>query len=365
MKILDKYILKRYLGSFFFIILLFSMLSVIVDFSEKVEDFMEEDGPTKYQVVMDYYVNFIPFINSLLFPLYNLIAVVFFTSRLANNSEFIAMIGNGVSFYRLLVPYLMGASLIAGIHFYGNHYLFPESNKTRVAFENKYIWKHNFDGPTENIHLLLSPYEEVYMQYFNRHDSMGHQLCWIHYDSSQLKRPTTLFARHIKLIEKPNKWRITGYRIREINGLDETLTVSDPQAYMDTVLSFGIEDLIKRDNLREAMTTNELIHYINREKARGSGATMRFEVERYRRSADPFTILVLTIIGLAIASRKMRGGMAWHLVIGILISGLYIFMTKFSTTFSTNGGLPPIIGVWIPNIIFSFLAFLMLLRAQK
>lgn len=342
------------------------MLSVVVDAAEKINDFLAEDGPTFYQVIFEYYLNFIPFLNSLIFPLYNLIAVVFFTSRLAANSEFIAMIGNGVNHYRLLVPYFIGAFIIAGVHFYGNHNLIPKSNKTRTTFENTYIYKHNFVGNSGNFHAAASPYEEFYLQGFNRYDSTGSQFAWIKHDSSGLKRISVWTATKISLLKAPNRWRLSGIKKREkVSAYKDEVTLMPPQMFVDTTIDFYVTDLVKRDNHKDNMTTNELIVYINKQKAKGTGGTLVFEVERYRRSADPFSIFILTLIGFSIASRKMRGGMAWHLVIGFGLSGIYIFMTKFSTTFSTNGGLSPIIGVWTPNIFFTGVALWMLFRAQK
>jgi len=366
MKLLDWYILKRYLGTFFFIVLLFSMLSVVVDSSEKIEDFVAEGGPTLYEVVFDYYLNFIPFINGILFPLYSLIAVVFFTARLAANSEFIAMIGSGVNFYRLLVPYILGALIIGSIHYVGNHYIFPVSNQTRTKFENTYIWKHNYVGRTSHFHVACSPNEEFYLQGFNRHDSSGAGLAWIKYDSVSKERDFVLQAQRIRLLKRPNRWRLSGVRKRHlVDSMRFALLELHPQNFIDTTLCLDIGDLIKRDNQKDNMTTDALIEYINKQKAKGVGGTTVFEVERYRRSADPFSILVLTLIGFSVASRKTRGGMAWHLVIGFILCGLYIFIGKFTTTFSINGGLPPILGTWIPNIIFSVVAVLMILRAQK
>lgn len=356
------------------------MLSVVIDAAEKVNDFLEEGGPSFGQVV-EYYINFVPFINGLIFPLYNLIAVVFFTARLAGNSEFVAMVGSGVNYYRLLMPYLMGATIIAGIHYYGNHYLIPTSNAARTLFENTYIYKHNFVGNTGNFHAASSPYEEFYLQGFNRYDSSGSQMAWIKHDSSRLHRTFVMTANTARLVEPPNTWRLSGIRTRiHKKRLERTPTdstaghpatfeyetkVFPPQATIDTTIGLYIDDLIKRDNDKDNMTTPKLIDYINKQKAKGTGGMMVFEVERYRRSADPFSIYILTLIGFAVASRKRRGGMAWNLVIGVGLSGVYIFMTKFATTFSIKGGLAPIVGVWVPNIVFAAIALWMLYRAQK
>jgi lipopolysaccharide export system permease protein len=362
LKILDRYILKKFLGTFFFIVILMGLLAVVVDFAEKIEDFAKPDGPAASKIALEYYLNFMPYITSLLFPLYALIAVIYFTSRMAANSEIIAIIGNGINFYRLLYPYLIGAFVIAGIHFYANHYIFPISNKYRTQFENTYVYKHNFQGPTDNIHLFSGKNEEIYMQHYSRSDSTGTNFSLMRYDDTGLNRPFILNAQRIKLIEHPNKWRLFNYNIRYVNGLDEKLVKG---SQMDTVLNLKNADMAKRDNMKDAMLSKDLLKYIAEEKSKGSGMTVPFQVEYYRRSADPFSIIVLTIIGLSISSRKMRGGMGWHLVLGMIISALYIFMGKFSMTFSTHAGLPPIIGAWVPNIIFSVVAVYMLFKAQK
>lgn len=342
------------------------MLTVVVDTAEKIEDFIKESGPGFNEIIFDYYLNFIPFINSLVFPLYNLIAVIFFTSRLASNTEFIAMIGNGVNHYRLLVPYLIGALIISGIHFYGNHYLIPRSNITRTTFENTYIWKHNYVGKNANIHVSCNPKEEYYLQGFNRFDSSATNFAWVFHDSTGINRQDVVLASKIKLIDGNRKWRLSGIRYRNIK--DEysyDVKIMPPQYFIDTTLCLEIGDLIKRDNKKDNMTTDELIEFINKQKSKGLSGFKVFEVERYRRSADSFSILILTLIGFIIASRKMRGGMAWHLVIGIALSASFIFMTKFATTFSISGGLSPVLGVWIPNIIFGALTLVMLLNSKK
>jgi lipopolysaccharide export system permease protein len=272
------------------------------------------------------------------------------------------MIGNGINFYRLLYPYLIGACIIAGIHFLANHFVFPMANKSRTKFENTYIWKHNFQGPTDNIHLFSGKNEEIYIQHYSRSDSTGHNFSLTRYDNTGLNRNFILDAQRVKLIKYPNTWRIFNYNIRYVNGINERLVKG---SQMDTTINLKSADLAKRDNMKDAMSSKELVKYVAEEKSKGSGMVVPFQVEYYRRTADPFSIIVLTIIGLSISSRKMRGGMGWHLVLGMLISALYIFMGKFSMTFSTHAGLPPIIGAWVPNIIFGIVAIYMLFKAQK
>ena len=362
LKILDKYFLFRYLGSFFFIVLLFSMLAVVVDLSQKLEDFMAADGPSFAQIIQEYYLNFVPYINGLLFPIYTLIAVIFFTSRMAAQSEIIAMTGNGIHFYRLLWPYFLGALIISGLHFWGNHYLFPNANKVRVEFENTYVWRNNFEGPSDNVHLFLAPNQEVYLQYFNRRDTTGRNFMLSHYDSTGLQRLYVLQAKRLEMIAPPNRWRLRDCTLREIRGQEETL-IKRPE--IDTTFELYTQDLIRRDNLKESMTTPELKQFIAEQKSKGLGGTRNFEIEQHRRTADAFTNLILTLIGFSVASRKVRGGMGWNLVVGILIGALHVFLSKFSAVFATNGGLLPQIAVWVPNLIFGALSLWLLWKAQK
>lgn len=362
LKKIDWYILRRYLGTFFFMVLLLALLASVIDFSEKVEDFTEEGGPAWQETVFDYYLNFIPFIVSLLFPLCALISVIFFTSRMAAQAEIMAMIGGGVSFYRLLLPYMMGASIIAGMHYLGNHYWFPESNKKRTLFENTYVWKHNYEGPTENLHFFLTPTSELYIQSFNRRDSSGRGVMLIQYDSIGVHYVSTIRAGQIVFKMNPNRWQLRDYKIQTYNGIKETLVKGQR---MDTALSISYGDIVRRDNMKESMNTNELDIFIENEQRRGSAVSIPFQVERYRRTAYPFSIFILTLIGVSVAARKTRGGMGWHLVIGMALSAFYIFALQFSTTFSTNAGLPPALGAWMPNIIFATVALVLVLRAQK
>jgi lipopolysaccharide export system permease protein len=361
LKILDRYFLSRYLGTFFFILLLFAMLAIVVDLSQKLEDFTAKDGPTLAQTVMMYYANFVPYIIGLLIPIYTLITVIFFTSRMAAQSEIIAMTGNGINFYRLLWPYFLGAMIISTLHFFGNHYLFPQANKVRVDFENTYIWKHNFDSPSDNIHLFTSRSEEIYVQHFNRRDSTGRNFMLSRYDSSGVRRPYILQAKRLEFLGQENRWRLRDCFIRETEGMTERVR-KVPQ--IDTTLLLKTTDLVRRDNLKEAMTSPELGQFIADEYRKGSGAMRNFEIEYHRRSADAFTNLILTLIGFSVASRKVRGGMGWNLVVGILIGAVYVFMSKFSAVFATNGGLNPSVAVWIPNLLFSVIGVFLLFRAQ-
>ncbi len=358
-KKIDWYIIRKYLAAFFFVALLFSLIAVVIDFSEKIDDYLEDDIPAK-AFIFDYYFNYIPYINGLLWPVYAILTVIFFTSRMAYDSEIISIFSSGTSFYRLMWPYFLSALVIGGMHYIGNHYVIPNANKTRVKFENTYIWKNNFEGSTKNMHIFLSKDTKMYIRRYSIQDSLGYDMTLEQFDKNKLK--SKLFANRMEWLSKEKKWQLKNYWIREFRGKREFLTQGKS---IDTLLQITPYDLERRDNLKETMTTNELITFIDGERSRGATNFKMFEVERYRRTADPFTIFILTFIGMAIAARKVRGGMGLHLALGAGLSGGFVFLSKFSTTFSTKGNLPPEIGVWIPNIIFSVVIIFLIWRAQK
>lgn len=359
LKTIDRYIIRKYLSTFFFLALIFSLIAIVIDFSEKIDDYLEDDIPIS-GMIWDYYLNYIPYINGLLWPLFSLIAVIFFTSRMAYNSEIISVFNAGASFFRMMVPYLFSAFVVAGIHFIGNHYIIPQGNKDRIDFENTYIWKHNYENKSKHIHLFLNETDKLYFRRFQIKDSTGIDMTLEKMVNGKLVSKLT--AKQAAWNSKKECWTLKNYRIRNIGPIKEQLIQGTK---LDTVLAVVPGDLARRDNLKETMTTSELIEYINSEKKRGVGNVQKFEVERYRRSADPFSIIILTIIGMAVASRKVRGGMGLHLALGAALGGAFIFLSKFSTTFSINAGLPPEIGVWVPNIIFTVITLFLILKAQK
>ncbi len=359
LKTIDRYIIRKFLSTFFFLALIFSLIAIVIDFSEKIDDYMEEDIPIS-GLLGDYYLNYIPYINGLLWPLFSLIAVIFFTSRMAYNSEIISVYNAGASFFRMMVPYLAAAGLIAGLHYMGNHYIIPEGNKSRIDFENTYIWKHNYENKSKHIHIFLNETDKLYFRRFQIKDSTGIDMTLEKMIDGKLV--SKLNAQRASWNTEKQSWSLKNYRIRNIGPIKETLIQGSE---LDTVLAVVPGDLARRDNLKESMTTNELIEYIDSERKRGIGNVQKFEVERYRRSADPFSIIILTIIGMAIASRKVRGGMGLHLALGAGLGGTFIFLSKFSTTFSINAGLPAEIGVWVPNIIFSVVTIILIFKAQK
>ncbi len=359
LKKLDRYIIKQYLSTFFFLALVASMLAGVVDFSDHVDDFLKSKAPIK-EIVFHYYLNYFPYINGLLWPIYSLITVIFFTSRMAYNSEIISILNAGTSFWRLLYPYIVAASIVAGINLLMNTVLIPQGNKKKTEFENTYFYKNNDKGKTRNVHLFTSPNSKIYIKRYIKRDSSAQDVMIEGFKDGQVT--SILFADKIKCLPEEGKWRLKNYYIRTFKGLREEIVEGTE---LDTVINLLPEDFIAFDNAQDAMTSRELTTHINRQRSRGAGGTASYEIEMHRRYAQPFTIFILTLIGVSLASRKIRGGIGLHLALGLGIGSLYIFMFQFSKTFSINGSLPPSLGVWIPSIVFSFVALYLISKAQK
>lgn len=337
------------------------MVAVVIDFSEKVEKFLNEDVSWK-EIVVDYYLNFIPWINGLLWPLFALIAVIFFTSRLAKDSEIISILASGVSYYRLLVPYLVSASILAGLLWYGNNYIIPRSTKKKNTFENTYIWRNNKKTLNENVHFFLSPTEKAFVRYFRLRDSTMIDFRLETFEDGRLVK--LLKSKRLQYQNQTDEWQLKDYTVRTFDGLNETIDIRHGEE-LDTTFAFTVEEFISYSNEMEMMTSPEIKEKIQQEKEKGIANSKKFIVEYYRRTADPFTIIILTLIGVSLASRKVRGGLGMHLAVGLLIGSLFVLVSKFSITFAHGQALSPLLGIWLPNIIFSFVAIYALIRAQK
>ncbi|MBR9921433.1 MAG: YjgP/YjgQ family permease [Bacteroidetes bacterium] len=361
MKKLDQYIIRKFLTSFFFVALLFTLIAVVVDFSDKVEEFIDEPVTVK-QVLVDYYLNFTLWINGLLWPLYVLIAVIFFTSRMAYNSEIISILGAGVSFRRMMRPYMLSALLLTGLHFLGNHIIIPYGNKAKLDFERTFIWKESDRGKVEHVNMFIGPKDKIYVRYFRKKDSTAIDFQIDHFEGNQLV--SILKAKTAIWDSYPNNWKLKNYEIRTFDGMKETL-VDGGKEVLDTSFNLTPDDFVRYNNQKEMMTTRQLGAFIEEEAQRGLNNTLIYRIEIQRRTADPFTVLILTLIGMAIASRKVRGGMGLHLAIGIALGAVFIFLSRFSITFATSEAIPPMLGVWLPNIVFATIAVFLVTRAQK
>ncbi|TAK40839.1 MAG: YjgP/YjgQ family permease [Saprospiraceae bacterium] len=361
LKTLDRYIIKKYLSSFLFTALVFSLIAVIIDFSQNVEEFIDEKLPA-WVVAKEFYLNFIIFINGLLWPLFALISVIFFTSRMAYNSEIISMLNAGISFRRLMRPYMVAAGLIAITHLLLNHFVIPNSNKTRLNFFHTYIYKEGDKGKTRDVHMFIAPGTKVYVRDYFKSDSMAHNFRLEKIEGNRLA--WFVEAQEARWKGPPDHWELSNYEIHTFDGAKEGI-VTGLQQKLDTTIAITPQDFVRYDDTREMIPSNRLRTFIEEEKLRGTGNTKVYEIELYRRSADPFTILIVTVIGMAVASRKVKGGMGLHLALGIGLGAIFIFMAKFSMTIATNEALPAFAGVWLPNFVFLLIALILISKAQK
>jgi lipopolysaccharide export system permease protein len=357
---LDKYIIRKFLATFFFSLLICTLISDAIDFSDKVQSFIEKPCTFK-NITVDYYIGFMGYISGLLLPMYTLIAVVFFTSRLAFNAEILSIFNAGVSFRRLMKPYLMGAGIIAVIHLTLNHFIIPHFNKSRLWFEHTFVWTDQERGRTSNVHFLLSPDTKAYIRGYNKSTKTVNGLRLEHFTGSKIDH--ILDAESAIWKGDPNLWTISNFSIRTFDGLREKYTWQPHP--VDTTLDLTPRDFIFYENQNQEMTTPELNEAINRDRGRGLTQTKGYEIEKDRRTADAFTNIIVTIIGLAVAGRKVRGGMGLHLAVGIGIGAIFILLSKFAVSFASNGSVPVMVGMWIPNIVFSLIALELVRRAQK
>jgi len=356
-KKLDWYIIKKFWSTFFFAIMILAVISCVIDYSEKVDNFVSRKAPGI--AIFNYYKDFVPHITALLFPLFIFIATIFFTSKIAYKSEIIAMLATGVSFQRFMRPYFIGGGLLCLASLIANHWIIPIANKERITFEIKYCDDPNpFMG--DNIHLGISKDNYIYIQNFDIATKRGNHFTAEKMSGTLLKEK--LMADYIIYDSVKKVWQLHNVVIRTNNDLKESIK-SVPE--MDMKYPFVPTDLNKTDAIKEALTTPELINYISTEQLHGRENLNFYYVEKDRRTAQPFAGLILTIIGACIASRRIRGGSGLHLAIGIAISALYIMFLQISTTFSTKAFLNPLIAVWIPNFMFAILAFILYRRQVR
>lgn len=357
MKLLDWYIIRKFLGTFFFSMALIILIVIVFDISEKIEDFVGKEAPLN-AIAFDYYLNFIPYVINRFSALFTFIAVIFFTSQMATRTEIVAILTSGVSYARLLLPYMISATAIALLSLYLNNYVIPHATKRRIAFEDKYI-RDEFSNNDRNIHKQIAPGNYIYLERYSTTDQAGYKFSIEKFNKGKLYYK--LMAESITWDSIKKSWTINKFYTRTITGMDEYIRKGEK---IDTIFSFTPAEFGRKDNTVETMDYDQLKVYIEEEKAKGS-ETVAYEIEKYRRFAFPFATFILTLIGVALASRKVRGGIGMHIGLGIGISFAFIMFMQISTTFAASGSISPLIAVWIPNIIFSFLAWFLLSRAQK
>jgi lipopolysaccharide export system permease protein len=364
MKILDKYILTRYLTTFFFCIILFTAIVIVVDISEKTDNFAKSNL-SAYRIMVDYYFGFIPRIDALLFPLFVFISVIFFTSKMAGRSEVIAVLSSGVSYHRFIRPFLAGGFILATFLWFGYQYVVPKANKKWGDFEKRYVDGNSFSGRTnttykQNVYFKLDQNSYVGIRGYDTISKTGNGFFIQRFSKNKLLY--NLRAASFNWDTASRKWKLTDVTERTLNEISETV-VKLPSRLMN--FNFKPIDLRKDDYLKDQMSTPDLDAFIKMEKIRESDAVNTLLVERYNRDAIPASVLILTVIGTVLASRKVRGGSGAHIAIGVVLSMAYILFSRFSVVFATKGSFTPLLAAWLPNIIFGVLALYLYRRAAK
>jgi len=359
LKKLDFYILGKFLGTFFFAIMLIISISVVFDMAEKIDDFLEHTAPLN-AIVFDYYANFIPYFANLFTPLFVFIAVIFFTSKMAYQTEIIAILSSGISFRRLMVPYMIGAAIIGTFSFFLGAYIIPPANKTRLDFENTYIKKKRETG-MNNIHMQIEPNVFVYVRRYSSLREVGDDFSLEVFDGKMLQKKITASSAVYDTVSLG--WSLRDYELREFKNDGRQVIFKGEQ--LDTTLNMMPSDFKEERKFFETMNNTELQLYIDEQQQRGVGNVEEFLIEKYRRIAAPFSSFILTIMGLSLASRKVRGGMGLHIGVGIALSFGYILFMTVSTTFAINGNMSPLLAVWMPNIVFTIIAGFLYKKAPK
>ncbi len=350
MKILDWYILKKFLKSYLFVVFVIQLVVVIIHITENNENYINHE--LSFSQIMGFYMDYIPYVANMITPITVFITVVFMTSQLAQHSEIIAILSSGVSFTRLMVPYMMGALIIAITSFYFGGWIIPDGNKDRVAFEMQYI-KGAYHFTDRNIHIKIGPNTLLYLQSYNVSNNVGYKPTLETIEDEILI--DKLQASRLEWQPETKKWRLRNWKKREIKGMEEIFTHGKS---MDTTLRINPKDFANDYSRFETFTLDELYVYIDELKLRGADDLEVYEIEKYIRFTAPFAALILTFIGIGVSARKARGGSGFQIALGFLLAFIYIIFFIFSRTSAEAGSIQPIIAIWIPNIIFTVIGLL-------
>ncbi len=351
MKILDKYILKKFLGSYLFVVSVLVTVVCIIQITEKNENIIKNQ--LDFKQVMLYMLVFIPYIANFITPITAFIAVVFMTSRMASHTEIIAILSSGISFRRLLFSYMIGAFIIAFLNLYLTMNVIPRANKIRIPFEIQYFEKPYYFNDRD-IHIRVAPDSYLYMQSFNNQSKIGYRFTLETIKNNRLY--AKLSAERAQWKDDTKSWELRQWDLRKFDGFKEEYKKGEK---MDTVINLTPNDFSNHWRQFETLTEKELDQYIRLLKSRGADNVVVYETEKYMRIISPFTVILLTFIGLTVSSKKSRGGTGFQIALGFLIAFIYILFFWFSKSFAEAGGMPPAIAIWIPNIIFTFVGLIL------
>jgi lipopolysaccharide export system permease protein len=357
LKRIDTYIIKKFLGTYFYSIVLILSIAVVFDLTEKLDNFFDNNAPLK-AIVFEYYMGFIPFYMNMFSPLFTFIAVIFFTSKMATNTEIIAILASGVSFRRLMMPYLISAAVISGLAFVLGGYVIPPANEKLLDFEDKYVKKFKSNN-ARNVQMEVEKGVILYIERYEISENRGYRFSLEKFDGKSLV--SRLTAETVTWDSAYN-WKITNYMQRDFNGMREKLTRGID---LDTVINVQPKEFFISSKESAQMNNTQLREYLERQKNRGVGNIQAFEDEYYKRYSMPLAAFIMTLIGVSLSSRKVRGGMGLHLGIGLALSSLYILFSTLSTTFSVSGAMSPFAAVWLPNFVFLLVGIYLYRTAPK
>ena len=356
---IDWYIIKKFLGTYFFAIALIISIAVVFDVNEWIDNFINNKAPVK-AIIFDYYANFIPYFSNLFSPLFVFISVIFFTSKLAENSEIIAMMSTGLSFKRLLRPYMISAAIISVLTYGMGAYVIPKGNVTRLNFEDKYKKKKKQEY-VRNVQVEVDNGVIAYMERYENYNKTAYRFSLDKFVDKKLVAHLTAKSATYDTTTV-HKWTLKNYMIREMDGMKEKITKGDR---LDSIIKMEPRDFLIMKGQQETMTSSELSEYIDRQKRRGFANIKEFEIEYHKRIAMSFASFILTIIGVSLSSRKVKGGMGLYLGVGLALSFSYILFQTVSATFAINGNASPFLAVWVPNIVYTFIAIYLYRKAPK
>ncbi len=361
LKKLDWYIIRKFLGTYVFSILLILAIVIVFDINEKIDNFMDHDAPLK-KIIFDYYVNLVPYYANMFSSLFVFISVIFFTSKLADDSEIIAMQSCGMSFNRLMRPYFISAAVIALSGYMLGAYITPHSNKIKLDFEDQYVKRKKLEY-VMNIQLEVDTGVIAYIERYENRTRTGYNFSLDKFKGKQLISHLTASSVEYDSTKARSMWKIRNYTLRNMDGRNEKLT----RGYeVDSFIDMSPQDFLIMKGQQETMSSPELSYYIERQRQRGVGNLKSYEIEFHKRIAMSFAAFILVVIGLSLSARKIKGGMGMNIGIGLALSFSYLLFQGISSAFSVSGSIPPFVAVWLPNIVFSLIAlYLYLYKAPR
>ncbi len=362
LKRLDTYIISKFLGTYFVAILLTISIVIVFDYGENIEKF-SQGGATLQQILFDYYPYYVPYFANMLSALLVFVSVIFFTSKMAGNSEVIAILSAGVSFRRFVRPYIIAATLIGALNFYLSSEVIPRSNVIRLEFENQYKNKKKNATYSDNMQMQVDSGVIVFVEHFDGPTKTGYHVSLDKFENKKLVSHLTANSITYDSINTERfHWKMHNVNIRELHGTKEKIT---HHQQLDSIIKMQPQDFLTIKDMQETMTNSELREHIQMQAIRGTGNDKPFEVEYHKRYASAFASFIMTLIGVSLSSRKRKGGMGFALGLGLTLSVLYIFLQGVTVGFATNADAPPMLAVWAPNILYTFISIYLYTKAPR